>query len=65
MSTGWSGPSGFWGGVIGTTAGPGLLGDECSDLQLDVSSTAQDRSFLTSIIMLPSDFGGIYWDWLL
>ena len=33
-------------------------GDKCSDLQLDVSSTAQDRRFLTSIVMLPSDFGG-------
>ena len=49
---------------MGTATGVGLLGDECSDPQLDVSSTAQDRRFLTSIVMLPSNFGGIYGDWL-
>ena len=41
-----------------TTAVVGLLGDECSDSQLDTSSTAQDRRLLTSIVILPSDFGG-------
>ena len=41
-----------------TTAGVGLLGDKCLDSQLDTSSTAQDRRLLTSVIMLPSDFGG-------
>ena len=61
VSTGQSGPSGFWGGVMWTTAGLGLLGDECSDLQLDVSSIAQDRSLLTSIVILPSNFGGDLW----
>ena len=61
MSTGWSGPSGFWGGAMGTTAGVGLLGDECLDLQLDVSSIAQDRRFLTSVVILPSNFGGDLW----
>ena len=63
VSTGQSGPSGFWGGVMGTTAGVGLLGDQCSDPQLDVSSIAWDRRFLTSIVILPSDFGGTYGDW--
>ena len=65
VSTGQSGHSGFWGGVMGTTTGVGLLGDECSDPQLDVSSIIWDRRFLTSIVMLPSDFGGIYGDRLL
>ena len=41
-----------------TTTGVGLLGDECSDSQLDASSTAQDRRLLTSVVILPSDFGG-------
>ena len=51
---------------MGAATGVGLLGDECSDLQLDVSSAAQDRRFLTSIVMLPSNLGGgIYGDWLL
>ena len=36
----------------------GLLGDECLDSQLDASSAAQDRRLLTSIVILPSDFGG-------
>ena len=40
MSTGRGGLSGFWGGVMGTATGEGLLGDECLDPQLDVSSTA-------------------------
>ena len=43
---------------MGTTTGVGLLGDECLDLQLDISSTALDRRFLTSIVMLPSNFRG-------
>ena len=66
VSTGWGGPSGFWGGVVGTATGVGLLGDKCFDPQLDVSSTAWDRRFLTSIVMLPSNLGGggIYGDWL-
>ena len=50
---------------MGTTIGVGLLGDECLDPQLDVSSIAWDRRFLTSIVMLPSNFGGTYGDWLL
>ena len=41
-----------------TTTGMGLLRDECLDLQLDTSSIAQDRRLLTSIFILPSDFGG-------
>ena len=45
----------------GAATGVGLLGDECSDPQLDVSSTAWDRSFLTSIVMLPSNFGRDLW----
>ena len=49
------------GGVMGTATGVGLLGDECLDLQLDVSSTAWDRRFLTSIVMLPANFGGDLW----
>ena len=36
----------------------GLLGDEYSDSQLDASSTARYRRLLTSIVILPSDFGG-------
>ena len=60
VSTGWSGPSCFGGGVMRTSAWMGLLGDECSDSQLDASSTAQDRRLLTSVVILPSDFGG---DW--
>ena len=39
-----------------TTAVVGLLGDECSDSQLDASSAAQDRRLLTSIVILPSNF---------
>ena len=50
---------------MGTTTGVGLLGDECLDPQLDISRIAQDRRFLTSIVMLPSNFWGIYGDWLL
>ena len=65
VSTDWSGPSGLWGEVVGTTTGVGLLGDECLDPQLDISSIARDRRSLTSIVMLPSDFGGNYGDWLL
>ena len=61
VSAGQSGPSGLWGGVMGTTTGVGLLGEECLDLQLDVSSTAQDRRFLTSVVMLPSNYGGYLW----
>ena len=41
-----------------TPTGVGLLGDECLNSQLDASSTAQDRRLLTSIVILPSDFGG-------
>ena len=43
---------------MGTTAEVGLLGDECLDLQLDASSIAWDRRFLTSVVILPSNFGG-------
>ena len=43
---------------MGTATGVGLLGDECLDLQVDISSTAQDRRFLTSIVMLLSNWGG-------
>ena len=58
VSTGQGGPSGFWGGAVGATA---LLGDKCLDPQLDISSITQDRRFLTSVVMLPSDFGGDLW----
>ena len=58
VSTAWSRPSGFWGGVMSTTAVVDLLGDECSDSQLDASSTAWDRRLLTSVVILPSDFRG-------
>ena len=64
VSTAWTGPSGFQVGVMRTTAVVGLLGDEHSDSQLDTSSTAQDRRLLTSVVILPSDFGEIYVDWL-
>ena len=43
---------------MGTTTGVGLLGVVCSDPQLDASNIAQDRKLLTSIVILPSDFGG-------
>ena len=46
---------------MGTATGVGLFGDESLDPQLDISSTAWDRRFLTSIVMLPSDFGGDLW----
>ena len=36
-----------------------LLGDEHLDLQLDTSSTAQDRRLLTSVVILPSDLCGL------
>ena len=62
MSTGQSSPSGFWGGVMGTTTGVGLLGDECLDPQLDASSIAWDRRLLTSVVILPSNFGGDLWE---
>ena len=58
VSTAWSGPSGFQGGVMGTAAVVSLLGNEHSDSQLDASSTAQDRRLLTSVVILPSDFRG-------
>ena len=58
VSTGQRDPSGFWGGVVGTTTGVGLLGGKCLDPQLDISSIAWDRRFLTSIVMLTSNFGG-------
>ena len=41
-----------------TTAGVSLLGDECSDSQLDTSSTAWDNRLLISVVILPSDFRG-------
>ena len=63
VSSGWGGPLGFWDGVVGTTTGVGLLRDECSDPQLDTSSTAQKRMFLTSVVILLSDLGGTYADW--
>ena len=56
--TAWSGPSGFWGGVMRTTAVVALLGDEHLDSQLEASSTAWDRRLLTSVVILPSDFRG-------
>ena len=42
------------------TTGLGLLRVKFLDLQPDISNTAQDRRFLTSMVMLPSpsDFGG-------
>ena len=46
------------------TTGLGLLGVEFLDLQPDVSSTAWDRRFLTSMVMLPSPSnlgGGLMW----
>ena len=46
---------------MGTTIGVGLLGDECLDPQLDTSSISQDRKLLTSIVILPSNFGGDLW----
>ena len=48
---------------MGTTTGVGLLGDECSDLQLDASSTAWESRLLTSAVILPSNFGGTHGDW--
>ena len=56
VSTSQSGPSGFQGGVVRTTTGVGLLGVEHLDSQLDASSIAWDRSLLTSVIILPSNF---------
>ena len=52
---------------MGMTTGVGLLVVEFSDPQPDASSNAQDRRFLTSMVMLPSpsDFGGwTYVGWL-
>ena len=49
------------------TTGVGLLGVKFLNLQLDISSTAWDRTFLTSIVMppSPSDLGGwINKEWL-
>ena len=46
---------------MGTTAEVGLLGDECLDPQLDASNIAQDRRLLTSVVILPSNFGGDLW----
>ena len=46
---------------MGTTTGVGLLGDECLDPQLDISSIAWDRRLLTSVVILTSDFGGDLW----
>ena len=60
VSTAWSGPSGFWGGVMRTTAVVGLLGDDCLDSQLDTSSTAQDRRLLTSHSHTAFQFWGIF-----
>ena len=41
-----------------TAAVVGLLGDKCSDSQLDTPNAAQDRRLLTSVVILPSNFGG-------
>ena len=46
---------------MGTTAGVCLPGVEFLDLQLDVSSIAWDRRFLTSVVMLPSNFREDLW----
>ena len=46
---------------MGTTTGLGLLGVKFLDPQPDVSSIAWDRRFLTSIVMLPSNFMGDLW----
>ena len=64
VSTSQSGPSGFWGRVIGTTTWLGLLKVEFLDPEPDVFSIAWDRRFLTSTVMLPSNLGGIYGNWL-
>ena len=47
---------------MGTTTGIGLLGDKCLDPQLDAYNIAQDRRLLTSVVILPSDFGGDLWE---
>ena len=62
--TAWSRPSGFWGGVMRTTAVGDLLRDEHLGSQLDTSGTAQDKRLLTSVVILSSDLGEIYVDWL-
>ena len=36
----------------------GSLRGDCLDSQLEASSTARDRRLLTSIVILPSNFGG-------
>ena len=60
VSTGWSSSFDSWGRGIRTTTGLVLLRVKFLDPQLDVSSIAWDRRFLTSIVMLPSpsNFGG-------
>ena len=62
VSTRWSSSSDFWGGGIGMITGLGLLRVKFSDLQPDISNTAQDRRFLTSTVMLPSpsNFEGVH-----
>ena len=35
-----------------------LPGGDCWDPQLDASSTAQNRTLMTSIVIWPLDFGG-------
>ena len=54
VSTGWRSYFGLWDGGIRMTTGFGLLRVEFLDLQQDISSIAQDRRFLTSMVMLPS-----------
>ena len=46
---------------MGTTAEVDLLGVRLSNPQLDISSIAQDRRFLNSIVMLPSIIRGYLW----
>ena len=60
MSTGWGKSSGLVGKGVTRTIGSCLFGVELPDMCSDVSKTAQDRSSLTSVVMLtsPSAFGG-------
>ena len=50
--------SDFWGGNTMTTTVVIFPREECSDSQLDPSIIAHSRRSLTSVAILPSDFGG-------
>ena len=62
VSMGLSETSDFWGGDIMTATVVIFPREECLDSQLDASIIAPSRRSLTSVAILPSNFGGdVFW----